>query len=341
MNLYTYGWNSPINGIDPSGHLFGWAKKLIAAVVVVAVVAVVAAVVVATAGAGSFAAAVAVGAAKGAAVGAIKGAVGGAVIGAATGAIKHRIETGSWEGAGQAALESGLDGMASGALGGAIGGAVSGGINGGVKYVESHPNTPTSIVSNTSNSANSATASNSNASSTTTNSSKISSPDNSNVSSNVHGNSLNFEKTNYGYELKNSTTGETLKYGESIHGTKRYTQKFYDENNCYMKIIKSGSKRDIHIWQHERIVEYFDEHGYLPPLNKSFWYFVGGIMRLLVTFEAYTPASDYLAEMLNPVRNALSEKMEKNDYGKDVELFAIISACVPKDFIEEIGRAHV
>ena len=134
LNLYIYGWNSPINGIDPSGHLFGWAKKLIAAVVVVAVVAVVAAVVVATAGAGSFAAAVAVGAAKGAAVGAIQGAIGGGVVGAATGAVKHRVETGSWEGAGKAALEGGLEGMADGALSGAISGAISGGVTAAQNY---------------------------------------------------------------------------------------------------------------------------------------------------------------------------------------------------------------
>ena len=36
----------------------------------------------------------------------------------------------------------------------------------------------------------------------------------------VHGNSLDYEGTNYGYELKDRTTGETLKYGESIDSKK-------------------------------------------------------------------------------------------------------------------------
>jgi len=64
---------------------------------------------------------------------------------------------------------------------------------------------------------------------------------------------------------------------------------------------------------------------------------IRGIMRFYNSYEAYVPATDSLAKMLMPVRIAISKVFEKNDYGKDVELLAIISACVPKSFIEDTG----
>ena len=70
--------------------------------------------------------------------------------------------------------------------------------------------------------------------------------------------------------LKNDTD-EILKYGESIKGTKRYTNKFYTENNCRMVILDKGTKREMHDWQHNKIVEYFNEFGKKPPMNKSFY----------------------------------------------------------------------
>ena len=38
-----------------------------------------------------------------------------------------------------------------------------------------------------------------------------------------------------------------------------------------MKILESGSKTDIHDWQHGMIEYYFDKYDMLPPLNKSRW----------------------------------------------------------------------
>ena len=116
-NLFAYCFNNPVNMSDETGTWPSWAKKLAAAV---AVVATVAAITVATAGAGTAAAVIAVGAAKGAAI----GMASGAAIGAATGAVNHRVSTGSWSGAGTAAL----DGMGDGALSGAITGAVTGAV---------------------------------------------------------------------------------------------------------------------------------------------------------------------------------------------------------------------
>ena len=49
-------------------------------------------------------------------------------------------------------------------------------------------------------------------------------PKNTNSSGKVHGNSLDYDGTNYGYVLKDKTTGEILKYGESINPNSRYTQ---------------------------------------------------------------------------------------------------------------------
>ena len=91
------------------------------------------------------------------------------------------------------------------------------------------------------------------------------------VAKKVHGNSLNCQSINYGYALRKNGTNEILKYGESIKGTKRYTYKFYEKNDCYMDIIISGSKKDIHNWQHNMIVEYVNKYGHKPPMNKSLW----------------------------------------------------------------------
>ncbi len=124
-NLFSYGFNNPVNMSDETGTWPSWAKKVVAAVAVVAVVAAVAAVTVATAGAGTAAAVIAVGAAKGAAI----GMASGAAIGAATGAVNHRVSTGSWSGAGTAAL----NGMGDGALSGAVTGAITGAAGSAVK----------------------------------------------------------------------------------------------------------------------------------------------------------------------------------------------------------------
>ena len=71
-NLFSYGFNNPINLQDNNGQWPKWAKKLAAAVSVVVVVAAVAAVAVSV---GAPIACAAVGAAKGAAVGMVTGAV--------------------------------------------------------------------------------------------------------------------------------------------------------------------------------------------------------------------------------------------------------------------------
>ena len=129
-NSYAYCLNNPVNMTDESGQwsLPNWAKKVVAAVTIVAAVAAAAVITVATAGAGTAAAVIAVGAAKGAAI----GMVSGAAIGAASGAVNHRLSTGSWNGADTAAL----DGMGNGALSGAITGAVTGAASSAAKVMQ-------------------------------------------------------------------------------------------------------------------------------------------------------------------------------------------------------------
>ena len=87
----------------------------------------------------------------------------------------------------------------------------------------------------------------------------------------IHGNSLSTTKETVGYALRNNDTHEIMKFGETTRGTKRYTKKFYAENNVYMDIMESGSKYDMHYWQHEKILEYTRRNGHRPPWNKSNW----------------------------------------------------------------------
>ena len=65
----------------------------------------------------------------------------------------------------------------------------------------------------------------------------------------VHANSLDYDGINYGYVLKDKTTVEVLKYGESINPSGRYTETYLNENNAVMTILTEGTKRDVHQWQ--------------------------------------------------------------------------------------------
>ena len=87
----------------------------------------------------------------------------------------------------------------------------------------------------------------------------------------VHGNSLKTTKETIGYVLQKTDTHEIMKYGETTRGVKRYSKKFYDENGVTMIEMARGSKYDMHYWQHEQIVSYYNQYGHRPPWNKSFW----------------------------------------------------------------------
>ena len=88
----------------------------------------------------------------------------------------------------------------------------------------------------------------------------------------VHGNSLNTTVPAEGYVLLDRTTGVVKKFGETTRGVKRYTNKFLEEKNVKMVFLVKGTKREMHYWQHDRIVEYKEAHNQKrPKLNKSDW----------------------------------------------------------------------
>ncbi|MCG8295374.1 RHS repeat-associated core domain-containing protein, partial [Pseudomonas entomophila] len=86
----------------------------------------------------------------------------------------------------------------------------------------------------------------------------------------THGNSHNSTKPAIGYTLRDRDTGEVMKYGETTMGKRRYTAKYMEENNVEMFQEASGSKKEMHSWQHKKILEYKARNGgKRPPLNKS------------------------------------------------------------------------
>lgn len=86
----------------------------------------------------------------------------------------------------------------------------------------------------------------------------------------VHGNSLKTTKTNYGYALVDSNNN-ILKFGETINPSTRYSKSYLSQNDAKMVILTSGSKLDIHLWQHDMNEYYFYKYGIYPPLNKGGW----------------------------------------------------------------------
>jgi len=90
------------------------------------------------------------------------------------------------------------------------------------------------------------------------------------VHNDCHGNNLNCEKKNQLYNLIDENN-QVVKIGKTTRGYKRYTKKYLRKNNLKMEFFEEGSKREIHNLQHQRLIEFFEQHGKLPKLNKSFW----------------------------------------------------------------------
>jgi hypothetical protein len=84
-----------------------------------------------------------------------------------------------------------------------------------------------------------------------------------------HANSLETKKPAEGYSLRDKDSGKVLKYGETTQNTKRYSKSYLEKNNAIMKFEAKGTKRQMHDWQHGKILEHKAQNGARPPLNKS------------------------------------------------------------------------
>ncbi|MCM1079020.1 MAG: hypothetical protein NC344_04775 [Bacteroidales bacterium] len=64
--------------------------------------------------------------------------------------------------------------------------------------------------------------------------------------------------------------GDVWKYGETIQGEKRYTNKFYETNSVKMVPLHYGNQMEIKVMEKMYIYGYVFKHGELPPGNKIF-----------------------------------------------------------------------
>lgn len=64
--------------------------------------------------------------------------------------------------------------------------------------------------------------------------------------------------------------GEVWKYGETIHGDKRYSPNSYERTNFDRQDLFYGTKTEILIQEKIMLYWYYFEHGQLPPGNKRF-----------------------------------------------------------------------
>ena len=87
----------------------------------------------------------------------------------------------------------------------------------------------------------------------------------------VHGNSLQCSKTNYGYALVDRSNRTILKFGETINPNTRYSKVYLEKNNADMMFLTSGSKVDIHLWQHDMNEYFYYRYGIYPSLNRRGW----------------------------------------------------------------------
>jgi hypothetical protein len=84
-----------------------------------------------------------------------------------------------------------------------------------------------------------------------------------------HANSKATLKEAWGYALVSLRTGKVLKYGETTQGFGRYSQAYLRRIGARMERMATGSKAEMHQWQHEKILNHRAIHGKRPQLNKS------------------------------------------------------------------------
>jgi RHS repeat-associated protein len=92
-----------------------------------------------------------------------------------------------------------------------------------------------------------------------------------------HGNRKGLQRAE-GYSLRDRTTGRVRKFGETTRGDRkfgsgkqrRYSKTYLDNNNLDYVKETQGSKKRMHKWQHDKIVDFKSNNGgNRPDLNKS------------------------------------------------------------------------
>ncbi len=76
------------------------------------------------------------------------------------------------------------------------------------------------------------------------------------------------------YTLKNRTTGEVDKIGETVNGKfkgkqKRYSQKYLDKENVDYVPENLDTKKTMHKEQHNDILDFKSKNGKRPRLNRN------------------------------------------------------------------------
>jgi len=89
----------------------------------------------------------------------------------------------------------------------------------------------------------------------------------SNATEKLHGNNLKTTAQTWGYKLVDMTSGVIMKIGETTNPAARYSRQWLKANNLSMDIVKSGTKTEMRMWEHEEIGEYIFRYGGAPALN--------------------------------------------------------------------------
>jgi hypothetical protein len=87
----------------------------------------------------------------------------------------------------------------------------------------------------------------------------------------THGNSHMSTRPAYGYIMVGVRSGEILKYGETVRGTRRYSRRYLTrvvDGGARLRWAAKGTKAEMHAWQHLKILSYVAKYGQRPRLNK-------------------------------------------------------------------------
>ena len=84
-----------------------------------------------------------------------------------------------------------------------------------------------------------------------------------------HGNDLRSSKPAIGYSLRDRTSGELLKYGETTQGNARYTKAYLNSVNARMLQEASGTKAEMHDWQHDQILNFKNQNSGQPAAKQK------------------------------------------------------------------------